>query len=109
MSDISISKDHINGRVQNIVKVGISLEGDYKKGEYQIYIDYFIGSLAIDVPDGEDDPYLIKQAIEENAEEVFAQMEEAYIEVILIESGEWQDVFWCKWYEIQKIVRHSLL
>ncbi len=109
MCDIAITKESISGRMQNVVKVGISLEGDWKEGEYQVSIEGFIGSLKIDAPGGEDDPYLIKAAIEEDAENIFADKEEAYIEVFLVESGEWQDVFWCKWYDVAKVVRHDLI
>lgn len=109
MSDISIEKSRIEDRMQNIVKVGISLEGDYEEGEYQINIESFCGTLAIDIPGGHDDPYLIKSAIEENADDIFTDMHEAYIEVMLVESGEWQDVSWCKYYEVLKIVRHNLI
>lgn len=108
MSDISISKESIKDRLQNIVKVSISLEGDWDNEEYQVYIESICGSLTIDTPGGEDDIYLIKDCIKENAEMIFQDLTEAYIELVLIESGERQDVFWCKWYDIGKIVRHPL-
>lgn len=101
------TREQLKDREQNIVKVGIHLEGDWREKEYQIRIMSFCGALLIDVPGGHDDPYLIGNAIEEDAENVFQDLEEGYIEVWMIESGEWQDQAWCKWYEITKVLRHS--
>lgn len=107
-----ITEDKIKDIIQKIIKVGVSLDGSWEEGDYEIEINAFIGSLLIDVPGGHDDPYLIKNAIEENASKIFdgcdGDHDVCYIEVLLVESGEWQDVSWCKWYDVQKIVMHKI-
>ncbi len=110
MSDsFGVAKASISDRMHNIVKVGIQLDGDWTEEKYQIYIESIIGSLKVDVPGGVDDIYLIKNAISENEEKIFDDLEEGYIEIHMQESGEWDDVFWNSWYEITKIVRHNYI
>ena len=81
----------------NIFKVNIitELDCDIDEGEYSIHI--------VDIIEGwvsEDDFNLIKECIEENIETIKLP-KEGLTEIILKETGEREDVFWLKYYEIK--------
>lgn len=62
-------------------------------------LDGLVGSLYLSSGGGVDDISLIKEGIEEGVD--FSTLpEEGATQVILIEDGEWEDVFWHKWYTV---------
>ena len=100
-----ITKSRIEDRPINIVSVGIYTSTGCKpeEGEYQIKILGIIGELDITPNGGADDISLIQECIDNNLD--FDKLpEEGFTEIILKESGEWEDVFWHKYYEIIRIV-----
>ena len=94
----------------NIVNVSIQTESgcDPLEGEYIAHITGFVGTLDITQVGGLDDATLIKECID-NA--IMCNdinlCEEGFEEVRLIESGEWEDVFWHKYYVIMPEVDNS--
>lgn len=94
----------------NIVSVSIQTESgcDISEGEYTVSITGLVGALGIDSVGGNDDVTLIKEAVD-NAimgDEIELR-EEGFKEVTLIESGEWEDVFWHKYYVIMPEVNND--
>lgn len=71
------------------------------EGEYTASITGFVGALDITSPGGVDDATLIKNAVENAIMNNDIELcEEGFEEIRLIESGEWEDVFWHKYYVI---------
>ena len=99
-------KQKIESRQVNYVQVMITVESgcDPKEGEYGVEICGFIGSLDISSVGGVDDISLIKEAIEEHVD-ISEFPKEGQLEVILKESGEWEDMFWHKYYVVERIAR----
>ena len=100
-----MQKEQLKDREINYVEVCIITEAgsNPSKGEYGMGITSFIGTLNISARGMEDDISLIKECIEENIDDIKLP-EEGTTQVILRESGEWEDVFWHKYYEIEKTV-----
>ena len=94
----------------NIVDVLIQTqEGcNYLDGEYTASIISFVGSLDLTAVGGNDDATLIKECIY-NAVMLndIELCEEGFKEVRVIESGEWEDVFWHKYYVIMPEVSNN--
>ena len=86
---------------RNIVEVMVGTESgcSIEEGEYSVHISSVFGSLDISSPGGADDASLIKDCIDNNIE-LLKLPEEGYTRVVLVESGEREDVFWHKYYEI---------
>lgn len=101
MNDFTFQR--IEDRPVNVVQVLVHTESgcSVKEGEYTTLLGGFLGALSLDVPGGMDDPTLILDCIKEHIDE-YVLPEEGCSEFILIESGEWQDVFWHKYYEIAR-------
>lgn len=100
------TREQLTDRVINYVSVLIYTEsGCYPEdGEYSLVISSFIGSLDINSPGGADDVSLIKECVENNID--FTKLpKEGITEVILKESGEWEDVLWNKYYIVERIVK----
>lgn len=98
---------NINDRSVNYVHVNIVTEAgcDIEEGEYSMYIAGFVGGLDLSSPGGVDDISLIKDCIRNKLD--FSKLpEEGITEITLKESGEWEDVFWHKYYEIERVVYH---
>jgi len=96
----------ISERAINIVEVIIFTESgcNPKEGEYNMTLDSFIGSLDLSSHGGVDDISLIKEGIEEGVD--FDSLpEEGATQIILAEDGEWEDVFWHKWYTVIRTQR----
>ena len=91
----------------NFVQVFVEteLDCDPSEGEYSLTIISFIGSLDISSIGGVDDISLIKDCIVNNLDALKLPPEGA-TEVVLRESGEWEDVFWHKYYEIERVVTY---
>ena len=77
---------------------------DPGEGEYTLHIAGFIGSLDIGAPSGVDDVSLIQDCVEDNIPEIELPIE-GVTELILKESGEWEDVFWHKYYVIDRVIQ----
>jgi hypothetical protein len=104
-----MEKQKLEDREINYVKVGILTEM-YDAEEcdsYNLEILELIGSLNINLAGGLDDISLIKECIENNLEMIDLP-EEGFTVILLKESGEWEDVFWNKYYEIISIFKHGL-
>ena len=88
---------------KNIVQVLIHTETGCNPlvGEYSLHIGSVIGALDISSVGGVDDVSLIKDCIIERVLDEIDLPEEGTTEIILRESGEWEDVFWHKYYEIE--------
>lgn len=89
---------------QNIVQISIHTEMgcDPEEGEYSMFISGLIGALDLSAPGNPYDIQLIKEAIEDDLD--FDKLPtEGSTEVILKESGEWEDVFWNKYYVIESV------
>ena len=94
----------------NIVDVIIQTESgcDPLEGEYSISIVNFVGALDITAVGGNDDATLVKEAVDNAIMGNDIELcEEGFEEVRLIESGEWEDVFWHKYYVIMPEVDNS--
>ena len=106
MEGISVTFQRIEERTVNYVSVMIRTESgcNIQEGEYSMSIDNIMGSLDIsthNIEVGVDDVSLIKDAIENEFD--FSKLpDEGMTEIILKESGEWEDVFWNKFYEIER-------
>lgn len=102
MSD-EIFKQH-NIERPNYVQLFIEIEEDCdpKKGEYDLFLNKSKTMLNLSAPGGVDDISLIKEAIENHID--FKNLPpEGTVEVILEESGEWEDVFWHKYYIVKRV------
>lgn len=100
-----MTREQIKDRHINYISVSLTVESgcDPKEGEYGLYISDFIGRLDICSIGGVDDISLIKDCIENDFD--FDKLKtECHVEIILRESGEWEDVFWHKYYEIERFV-----
>jgi len=86
---------------KNVIHIFIQTEKgcDPMEGEYSLSIGNMKYPLDISSPGGVDDVSLIKDAIE-NEFDLSGLPEEGLTEVVLIESGEWEDVFWHKYYNV---------
>jgi hypothetical protein len=93
----------------NIIDVVIQTESgcSVEEGEYSVSIIGFVGSLDISAV-GVDDATLIKEAVDEAIMNNEIELcEEGFKEVRLQESGEWEDVFWHKYYVIMPEVNND--
>lgn len=86
---------------KNKVLVVITTESgcNPEEGEYQLHLISQKNPLDLNCYGGVDDASLIVDCIE-NAISELELPEEGETEVNLIESGEWEDVFWHKYYEV---------
>lgn len=94
----------------NIVNVVIQTESgcDPLEGEYTACITSFVGTLDITADGGVDDATLIKEAVDEAIMNNEIELcEEGFKEVRFIESGEWEDVFWHKYYVLMPEVNND--
>ncbi len=96
-------KQWLSEKTTNIVSVLITTEADcnFSDGEYTAEIVSFIGGLDITSQGGVDDISLIQEAIGEIDVELLPK--EGVTEVILEEMGEWEDVFWHKFYTVKEL------
>jgi hypothetical protein len=93
-----------------IVDVVIQTESgcDPSDGEYTALITGFVGALDITAVGGTDDATLIKEAVDEAIMNNDIELcEEGFKEVRFIESGEWEDVFWHKYYVLMPEVNND--
>lgn len=93
-----------NGGSKNIVRVCIWLESgcSLDNGEYGLTMEGVIGALNIMPNGGVDDVSLIRECAEEFISGIdFEIPGDGLIELMMIESGELQDVFYTKWYEVK--------
>lgn len=101
---MEMTKERISKRSVNYVSVYIFTENgcDPNEGEYTLHLQSFSNFLDICSLGGVDDISLIKECIEENLKSFYLP-EEGATEIVLKESGEWEDVFWHKYYEVERI------
>ena len=99
-----MAKERIEDRAVNYVEVCIYTESgcNVEDGEYSMRIISFIGTLDISSIGGVDDISLVKACIEENLDDLRLP-EEGCAQVILKESGEWEDNHWLKYYELERV------
>lgn len=69
------------------------------EGEYSVHLKSFSEPLDLDQPGGVDDISLIMDCIANSLDEIELP-EEVLTTVTLDESGEWEDVFWNKYYVV---------
>ena len=74
--------------------------GDIESGDYTVEIINHTKPLDISASGGCNDIDLIKACVEDN---LSLLPSEGVTEIILKEDGEWEDVFWNKYYSIEKI------
>ena len=94
----------------NIVDVIIHTESGCNPldGEYTAFITNFVGALNLTAFGGVDDATLIKEAVDEAIMNNDIELcEEGFKEVRFQESGEWEDVFWHKYYVIMPEVKNE--
>lgn len=103
-----MERELIEDRSVNYAQALIQTESDYNPsiGEYSLSITGFTGSLDLSSSGGTDDISLIKDAIE-NHVDFLSLPPEGWTEITLKESGEWDDVFWHKFYVIENIVMNA--
>jgi len=101
MSDMEMAFAELKEENKIICRMFIESGCDPLDGEYMLYI--VSSSFPVDIwrVGGVDDISLAKEAIE-NAISEWEIPEECWIEIYLKESGEWEDVFWHKYYEVEK-------
>jgi hypothetical protein len=107
--NLEMARSRIEDRTVNYVGVAVCVEDgcDVNQDEYSMHITSFIGSLDLRSPGGVDDISLIKEAVDSHV------LEKQYsgdmvIDLILKESGEWEDVFWNKYYVIERVTAQKL-
>ncbi len=97
----------IKTRPVNYVNVVIGVEDGCKpeEGEYSLIITNFLGYLDLTCDNGGDDITLIKECIEN---EDLEYPKNGELHLVLKESGEWEDVFWNKYYIVDRtcIIEH---
>lgn len=91
----------------NIVQLYVECEDGctIERNEFSLDIAQFIGSLSIDDNGGCDDVSLIKECCSDYlyTHKEYFDMEPAFTATLTIEeSGEWEDVFWHKYYVVKK-------
>lgn len=104
-----MERQRIEDRDINIVKVALDTEKgcDPQENEYSLRILSVLGCLDISSIGGVDDVSLIKDCIENDIDwEIIP--EEGATFITLEESGEWEDVFWHKYYKIIRTVTYPL-
>ena len=103
-----MNKQKIKDREINYVLVNVIVESGccINQGEYQIDITNFIGFLDISSIGGVDDISLIRDCIDEHVSSMKIDGD-AVICLMLKESGEWEDVFWHKYYEVEREVIYN--
>jgi hypothetical protein len=96
-------RQRMEDRTVNYVGVAVCIEADCdaSQGEYSMHITGFIGGLDINSYGGVDDVSLIKEAADNFVlgGEFSGDM---VIDLVLKESGEWEDVFWHKYYVVER-------
>ncbi len=99
-----VKKQRIEDRLVNYINLVLSVEDGCKpeEGEYSLIITNFLGYLDINQIGGVDDISLIKECIE-NEELEYPKNGELHI--VLKESGEWEDVFWNKYYVVDRVCK----
>ena len=100
-----MEKQTIKNKELNYARIGLSTE--CSADEFSIEILDFIGSLNINLLGGVDDISLIKDCITNSLDELKLQRD-CFYQIILVESGEWEDVSWHKYYEIIKILKYEI-
>ncbi len=100
-----MEQQNIKNRSINYVSVSIYTESgcNQDEDEYSLTINNSSNSLDISSVGGVDDISLIKDCIV-NKLGSFILPEEGMTEIILKEDGEWDDVFWHKYYVVERIV-----
>lgn len=98
------TREQLHERPINYVCVVIYTEEGCspEEGEYGLSLCSFIGALDLSAPGGTDDIQLVKDAVENEIDFKLLPIE-GETEVILRESGEWEDVFWHKYYEVKRV------
>lgn len=105
---VEIIKHRLVDRAVNYVQVIIYTEKgcNPEQEEYSLVLGGFMGTLNLDAPGGVDDISLIKDAIINDVD--FSNLPiEGCTEVILKESGEWEDVFWHKYYAVDRLTKYE--
>ncbi len=99
-----MEQQNIKTRSINYVSVSIYTESgcNPEDDEYSLTINNASNSLDISSSGGIDDISLIKDCIANNLSS-FILPEEGMTEIILKEDGEWEDVFWHKYYVVERI------
>lgn len=102
-SELEITRAKIEDRTVNYVHVIVYVENgcDVNEGEYSINLVGLLGSLDLNSYGGVDDISLIKEAIDNFMLEGQYRGDVA-IDIVLKESGEWEDVFWHKYYIVER-------
>jgi len=107
--NINTVKARLEDRSINHVGISVCIEAgcDVQEGEYSIVIAGLIGGLDISAPGGVDDVSLIKECVDEY---ILGgnYSGDLVIDLILKESGEWEDVFWHKYYVVEHEIKHEL-
>jgi len=100
-----MTRQRIKDRPINYVEVHINIEDgcNVSEGEYSYHISAFTGSLDISSIGGVDDISLIKECIDGCLSDPTIEMhEEGLLHLVLKEDGEWEDVFWHKYYVLER-------
>lgn len=86
------------------ITVLITIEGgcDFQSGEYDVELLSFTEPLILTAPGGTDDISLVLDAIPENITVAESDKTEIF-KATFVESGEWEDVFWHKWYDLESV------
>lgn len=109
MEEISMEFEQLKDRAINTVQVCLTTESgcDASEGEYSLSLTSFIGALDLSSIGGVDDISLIKDCIE-NDIGFDLLPEEGNTIITLQESGEWEDVFWNKYYKVLRVEMYPL-
>lgn len=107
--NINLVKARLEDRTINYVGVSVCIEADcdVKEGEYSVSINGLIGGLDISAPGGIDDVSLIKECVD-NYILGSNYSGDIVIDLVLKESGEWEDVFWHKYYVVERETKTEL-
>lgn len=92
------SEDQLPGKNRFNVAVHTESGCNVKQGEYSVYITGIIAGFI-----GHDDFYLVAECIAESLDDL-SLPEEGWTPVVVQETGEREDVFWHKYYEVDRNV-----
>ena len=108
MNDIAIYRDHkVKDPIRAVVVLFCEEDCNAMEGEYSIHLTSMNQGLYLGTVGESDDPYLIRECITEKFD--FTNLPSwSLVEVNVVESGEWEDVFWNKYFVIESWKRIPL-
>jgi len=103
MSDVEYTFEPLTDPNEITVRIDTERDCNIHEGEYSVFLLGTKYPVELDPPGGETHFYLVTECIAENLDKLNLP-EEGYTTVKFREAGEWQDVFFVRWYELLGII-----